>query len=246
MPQYPSSFAAQTLCLVTLQHWPAEGLQPRSPYMPCEPSPDPTVCLSLPSRPAASLPFLCVVLFVSFLFIYLPLSLDVLLWPRFSPFWIFISLPPASMWGWTQLPGCSPEAGLEHLSAMILWFLLHAQEPLEALQTRRQSPRSFPVLSPSSLPHCSMKAACETGSPCSFTLKPDSKSAANPRPKVQGSLLKEVSPLKTPARSPCSQAPRGHKTKVTSAWLPTFWDTPGLYPSRTSENPPRKSRSSSS
>lgn len=158
--------------------------------------------------------------FVSFLFIYLPLFLDVLFLPRFSPFWIFISLSPGRMWYWTQLPGCSPEAGLEHLSAMILWFLLHAQEPLEALQIPRQSPGSFPVLSPSPLPSlpppCSMKAACETGSPCSFTLKPDSKSAANPKPKVQGSLLKEVSPLKTPARSPCSQTPKGHKTKVPS------------------------------
>lgn len=47
MASVPPSTATRALCLLTLQHWLADGLQPRSSCMPREPSPDPTVCRSL-------------------------------------------------------------------------------------------------------------------------------------------------------------------------------------------------------
>lgn len=43
----PPPTATQALCLLTRQHWPADGLQPRSSCMPHEPSPYPKVCQSL-------------------------------------------------------------------------------------------------------------------------------------------------------------------------------------------------------
>lgn len=75
-------------------------------------------------------------------------------------------------------------------------------------------------------------------------LKLDSKTAAKPTPQeVQGSLLKEVSPLTASAGNACSKSPpsppRGCRTKVIRAWLPPSFNTASLHPSRTSGSIPK-------
>lgn len=88
----PPPTATQALCLLTRQHWPADGLQPRSSCMPHDPSPYPKVCQSLSHL------------------VHQPLFLAMRLWPSFSPFWIFISFPPTHKVGlhtasWSQSTG---------------------------------------------------------------------------------------------------------------------------------------------
>lgn len=155
----------------------------------------------------------------------------------------------------TQLPGYSLEAGLEHLSAKILWsLLLLAQELLKALQTLQAKPAPVCLVCKSNLRNwqplqpLQMRAA---ELPSWGTLKPDSQEAANATPKGSADFAEGGFSSHCFSRGPCpcsrvsTHSPKGHRTKMVTAWLAISSDTPNSYLSRTM-GIPRKPRSPSS
>lgn len=91
----------------------------------------------------------------------------------------------------TQLPGHSREAGLEHLSAKILWsLLLLAQELPEALQTLQAEPALACLVCESNLQNWQSLQMQAAQLSSWGTLKPDSQVAASPRPKDCGNPQK--------------------------------------------------------